>query len=220
MNIAIDGPMGAGKTTIADEVAKRLNILHLDTGAMYRAFAYMCVKANVDDTDEVNIKKILDNTQISIRFENGKQVTYINGENVNPYIRSSEISMKASAISKLAVVRTKLVAEQRNIAKKNDIVLDGRDIGTNVLTDADIKIFLTASAETRAMRRYKEQNELSYDQILADLNKRDLQDSTREINPLKKAEDAILVDTSNMSFEESVQYILNIVEEHYAGKRN
>ena len=219
INIAIDGPMGAGKSTVADALAEKLGILHLDTGAMYRAFAYACKLEGIKDDDNSGIKRMMDTSSITVGFKNGKQITYLNGIDVNPYIRTAEISMKASNLSKLGFVREKLVAEQRKIAKNNDVIIDGRDIGTNVLTDAEIKIYLTAKPEIRAMRRYKEQSEKSYEQILADLKERDIQDSTRKINPLKKADDAILVDTSDMSFDESIEYIYRIVKDHYAERK-
>lgn len=216
INIAIDGPMGAGKSSVADALAEKLGILHLDTGAMYRAFAYACKMEGIEDTDIEGVERMINKSSITVGFENGKQITYVNGIDVTPYIRTAEISMKSSNLSKYPAVREKLVAEQRKIAKENDLIIDGRDIGTNVLKNAEIKIFLTAKPEIRAMRRHKEQSEKSFEEVLEDLKNRDIQDSTRAINPLKQAEDAILVDTSDMSFDESVDHIYKIVRKHYA----
>ncbi len=212
LNITIDGPVGAGKSTVADEIAKRLSILHLDTGAMYRAFAYFCIEKGISVEDELAVAAIIDEVEISVAFSNGKQKTLLNGTAVDDYIRTPEVSMAASTLSKMGIVREKLVKEQRKIAKTRDMVLDGRDTGTNVLTDAEVKIYLTASPETRANRRFKQNlSTNSYEEILAAVIKRDYQDSNRALNPLKKADDAHLLDSSNMSLDEVVESILQIV---------
>ncbi len=219
LNITIDGPVGAGKSSVANAVADRLGILHLDTGAMYRAFAYACKTMAVDENNPEQVAQAIKDTNISVDFVDGEQKTMVNGRVVNDYIRTPEMSMLASTLSKLPEVRQKLVAEQRNIARSHDILLDGRDTGTNVLPRADVKIFLTASPEVRAMRRFKQNaGGQSYSEILEDLKKRDLQDTTREINPLVMAEDGILVDSSDMDFEQTVEQILNIVR-NFDGKQ-
>lgn len=217
LNITIDGPVGAGKSTVAAEVARRLNILHLDTGAMYRAFAYACRELRIDTENIAQVQRAIKSTEITVDFAEGEQKTMVNGRLVNNAIRTPEISMLASTLSKLPAVREKLVAEQRKIAQSRDILLDGRDTGTNVLPAAQIKIFLTASPQVRAMRRFQQNSGgQSYEEILKDLKKRDLQDSTRAVNPLMIAEDGILVDSSELSFEQTVDHILQIVRTRYA----
>jgi cytidylate kinase len=216
-NIAIDGPAGSGKSTISKIIAKKFNILYLDTGAMYRAFALACVKANIDTSDEKGVEKVLSSTNLSVEYKDGTQVTILNGEDVSGEIRSPQISMLASKVSAYGCVRERLVSLQREIANKCSCVLDGRDIGTNVLPNAEFKFFLTASPEVRAERRLKE-NELKginqpFDEVLADIKKRDLQDATRKIAPLKRADDAKEIDTSNLSIDEVVAIISNKVQE-------
>lgn len=219
LNITIDGPVGAGKSSVADDVAKKLEILHLDTGAMYRAFAYRAIQLGINFEDTEKLKQLATNINISVEFVNNKQITNIDGKSVDEFIRTPQVSMGASTISKLLFVREKLVSMQREIAKKFDMVLDGRDTGSNVLKEAPVKIYLTASAEKRAERRYLQQkaigNKQEYEQVLKDVIKRDNQDMTREINPLKKADDAIVLDTSEISQEQTVEEIIKIVRKKY-----
>lgn len=217
INVAIDGPAGAGKSTVAKAVAKELNFIYVDTGALYRAIAYNAVKNGViDSTDDV--VALLDKTKIELKYTDGVQAVFLNGEDVSPFIRTPEISMGASKVSAIPQVRTFLLDLQRNIAKENNVIMDGRDIATVVLPDADVKIFLSASAECRAQRRYKELVEkgenVTYDEVLDDVNQRDYQDSHREIAPLKPCETSIMADTSDKTLEESVKYITNIIKEH------
>jgi cytidylate kinase len=184
---------------------------------MYRAFALACVKANIDTSDEKGVEKVLSSTNLSVEYKDGTQVTILNGEDVSGEIRSPQISMLASKVSAYGCVRERLVSLQREIANKCSCVLDGRDIGTNVLPNAEFKFFLTASPEVRAERRLKE-NELKginqpFDEVLADIKKRDLQDATRKIAPLKRADDAKEIDTSNLSIDEVVAIISNKVQE-------
>lgn len=214
LRITIDGPVGAGKSTVAAEVAKALNILHLDTGAMYRAFAYACKLREISPENLDAVKKCIAESNISVVFLDGTQQTRLNGQSVDAFIRTPEISMLASQLSKIPEVREKLVEEQRKIASRQDILLDGRDTGSNVLPFAEVKIFLTASPEERARRRF-EQNAggQSYEEILEDLKQRDYQDMTRAVNPLVQAEDAILVDSTDIGFTDTVETILSIVRD-------
>ncbi len=210
--IAIDGPSGSGKSTIAKLLAKKLGITYLDTGAMYRGMGYYALKNNIDPADEEQVKPILDDITMEIKYVNGEQKVIVNGEDVTPYIRENRISMAASTISKIPAVRLKLVELQRKIASTSDCVLDGRDIGSYVLPDAPYKFFMTASAEERAKRRYKELTEkgqsVTYDEILADIIKRDEQDSTRAFAPLTIAKDAIVIDTTRLSIEECLEKVI------------
>lgn len=216
-NIAIDGPAGAGKSTIAKEVAKELGFIYVDTGAMYRAMALYLLRNNIDKTDAPAIEKACEDADISIDYIDGVQVVLLFGENVNGYIRTEEVGDMASVSSANAKVRQKLVALQKKLASEKSVVMDGRDIGTVVLPDAECKIYLTASSLVRAKRRYDElvakgvQCDLK--QIENDIIKRDHQDMTRENSPLKQAEDAILVDTSDMSIEEVKEKLLTIAKE-------
>ena len=222
MNIAIDGPVGAGKSSIADAVAQKLHILHLDTGAMYRTVALYMLKNGTDPQDEAAVSAHCGEADVRVRYENGEQRTYLGGEDVTGLIRTGEVSAAASAISKWAAVRRRMVAAQREIAAQADMLIDGRDIGTNVLTDAPVKIFLTATPEERARRRYLQQVEKGdrtpYEQVLAELNARDAQDMNRKTDPLRQAEDAVLVDSTEMTPEQVVDEIVDIVERVY-GKR-
>lgn len=217
INVAIDGPAGAGKSTVAKAVAKELNYIYVDTGALYRAIAYNAVKNGVIDSAD-DVVALLDKTKIELKYTDGVQSVFLNGEDVSPFIRTPEISMGASKVSAIPQVRAFLLDLQRNIAKENNVIMDGRDIATVVLPDADVKIFLFASAECRAQRRYKELVEkgenVTYDEVLADVNQRDYQDSHREIAPLKPCETSIMADTSDKTLEESVKYITNIIKEH------
>lgn len=212
--VAMDGPVGAGKSTISEAVAKRLNILHLDTGAMYRCFALHLIRNNVSVEDEKAVLAELPNCKLTVAYENGKQVNRLSGEDVNSLIRTPEVGMCASKASAYAGVRERLVALQREMAKGQSLLLDGRDIGTVVLPDADVKIFITAAPEVRARRRYEEFKQKgitdSYEKVLEDLKKRDKQDTEREVSPLRRAQDAILVDSSEMTFDETVTKIADI----------
>ena len=216
-NIALDGPAGSGKSTVSKLIAKKLNILCLDTGAMYRACGLKCRLSGVSVEDEKAVENILKDTQITVGYENGAQVTYLDGKDVSSDIRKPEVSMLASAVSALPYVRHKMVEAQREIAKKTSCVLDGRDIGSNVLPNAEFKFFLTAKPEIRAKRR-EEENALKgysqpFEEILADIIKRDDQDINRAVAPLVKADDAIEVDSSHMSIDEVVNFILNKIQE-------
>lgn len=205
-NIAIDGPAGAGKSTIARALAKRLSYIYVDTGAMYRAMALYLLRENISADDSGRIEKACESVDISITHEDGVQKVLLNGEDVSSLIRSEEVGNMASASAQNGRIREKLVELQRQLAAKTDVVMDGRDIGTCVLPDADVKIYLTASVHTRAVRRFKEYLEKGMEadlaQIEADIEKRDHQDMSREISPLKKAEDAVLLDSSDMTIEE------------------
>lgn len=210
--IAIDGPGGAGKSTIAKMVAKKLAIDYVDTGAMYRAVGYKADKLKIDIDNSDEMKKMLDETTID--FNEGNII--LDGEIVNDLIRTPEMSLMASKVSALPEVREKLVVLQRTMGQTKSIIMDGRDIGTNVLTDAEYKFFMTASAEERATRRFKELTEkgenVVYEDVLKDIEQRDYNDMNRKLNPLRQAEDAILLDTTGMTIEEVVGKILNEVK--------
>lgn len=215
-NVAIDGPAGAGKSTIAKAAAKELGFIYVDTGALYRAIAYNAVtKGVIDDTQK--IIDMLTDTNVELKYVDGVQAVYLNGDDVSAYIRTPEISMGASKVSAIPQVRDFLLNLQRDIAQKNNVIMDGRDIATVVLPNADVKIFLFASPECRAQRRYKELMEkgedVTLEDVLADVNQRDYQDSHREIAPLKPSEDSVMADTSKLNLEESIQLIINIIKE-------
>lgn len=217
INVAIDGPAGAGKSTLAKAAAKELSYIYVDTGALYRAIAYNAYKNGVlDDND--NIIALLDKTQVELKYSDGVQAVYLNGEDVSAYIRTPEISMGASRVSAIPEVRAFLLELQRSIARKNNVIMDGRDIATVVLPNADVKIFLYATPECRAQRRYKELLEkgqsVSYEDVLADVNQRDYQDSHREIAPLKPSEDSIMLDTSSYTLEQSIRLIVETIKEN------
>ena len=209
--IAIDGPGGAGKSTIAKILSSELGLEYIDTGAMYRAFALKTIKSGTDIADEKQMDAMLAATDIDFR----KGEIFLDGENVSGLIRTPEISKAASKVSAIPAVRRKLVAIQRQMGHDKEVIMDGRDIGTNVLTDAPFKIFLSASAEVRAKRRYDELlakgEEVSYEDVLSDMIERDRADMTRETDPLRKADDAIEIDTSDMTIDEVVDTIKNIV---------
>lgn len=218
INVAIDGPAGAGKSTIAKAAAKALDFIYVDTGALYRAVALNAVRNGVID-DEDKIIAMLDNTNVELAFnDEGTQCVYLNGEDVSSYIRTPEISMGASKVSAIPRVREFLFDLQRNVAKSNNVIMDGRDIATVVLPNADVKIFLFASPECRAQRRYKELIEkgenVEYGDVLADVNQRDYQDSHREIAPLKPSESSIMADTSELDLQQSIDLIINIIKEN------
>lgn len=216
-NIAIDGPAGAGKSTIAKLVAKKLNYVYVDTGSMYRAMALACIRNGIKADEKEKVVEITKNVDVSISYEDGVQQVYLDGENVNQYIRTEEVGNMTSAISVYAPVREKLVELQKKLAKKQDVIMDGRDIGTCVLKDAFLKIYLTASSKTRAVRRFKELTEkgveCNLEDIENDIIERDYRDMHREISPLTKADDAVLLDSSNMSIEQVVEEIIKLVEE-------
>ena len=218
LTIAIDGPVGAGKSTISDEVAQRLGILHLDTGAMYRAVGLCVMRRGMDLQDEAAVSALCEagGVQVDVRYENGAQRTLLNGEDVTSFIRAQEVGQAASAVSRYAAVRKMLVRRQQEMAKSQSMLLDGRDIGTVVLPHATVKIYLTASAQARAQRRMlqlrEKGDETPFEDILREVNARDDQDMHREVDPLRQAEDAVPVDSSNITFEETVEAILSIVE--------
>lgn len=215
-NVAIDGPAGAGKSTIAKAAAKELGFIYVDTGALYRAIAYNAVTRGVID-DTQKIIDMLTDTNVELKYVDGVQAVYLNGDDVSAYIRTPEISMGASKVSAIPQVREFLLNLQRDIAQKNNVIMDGRDIATVVLPNADVKIFLFASPECRAQRRYKELMEkgedVTLEDVLADVNQRDYQDSHRDIAPLKPSEDSVMADTSKLTLEESIQLIINIIKE-------
>lgn len=210
--IAIDGPAGAGKSTIAKRVAKEKEFIYVDTGAMYRAMAYYLLSHHINPEDDVLVGEKCREADITIQYKEGEQVVLLNGENVNAYLRTEEVGNMASSTSKNPKVRERLTALQKELASKNNVVMDGRDIGTYVLPQADVKIYLTASAQVRAKRRFDELSAkgeaCDLQKIEEDIIKRDEQDMNREIAPLKQAEDAVLIDTSYMTIEEVVKEIL------------
>jgi cytidylate kinase len=217
MNIAIDGPAGAGKSTIAKRLAKKLGFIYVDTGAMYRAMAYYFLQHNIDAKDENAIAAACPDVDVTITYENGEQQVLLNGENVNGVIRNEEVGNMASSTSVYPMVRKKLVELQRQLAKSADVIMDGRDIGTCVLPDAQVKIYLTASSATRAKRRYDELTEKGVSCDLAEIEKdiidRDYRDMHRETSPLRQAEDAVLVDSSEMNIDEVVDAIYQVYSE-------
>ena len=215
-NVAIDGPAGAGKSTIAKAVAAKKGYVYVDTGAMYRAMALYFLRSNISKDDEAKISASVDEIKVSIKYEDGAQHVILNDEDVTGLIRTEEVGNMASATSVYSAVRTKLVALQQELAKTTDVIMDGRDIGTVVLPNADVKIFLTASVECRAKRRFDELKAKGenpdFDQIAKDIEERDYRDSHREISPLKQAEDATLVDSSDMTIDEVVTAIINLCD--------
>lgn len=217
INIAIDGPAGAGKSTIAKAVAKRLGIIYLDTGAMYRSVAYYVLKHGVSVSDEKSVQGILGGLEMDIRYEDGAQQIYVCGENVTPYLREPHMSKAASDVSALPAVRYKMVELQREFAASHDVVLDGRDIGTFVLPEANCKFYMTASPEERAERRHKELAEkgsaCTFKEVLDDINKRDYNDSHRAVAPLRQADDAVYIDTTDMTPEEVTELVVRTVSE-------
>lgn len=217
ISVAIDGTSGAGKSSVADEVCKRLNFLHLNTGELYRAIAYKAKKCNIDYNDENELSKMITKTKIDIKFIDGKQIVYLDGENISNKLHNPEMSRGASLVSQFKNIRESIKELQRSFAKQFDIVIEGRDIGTEILPNATHKIFLTASPEARAERRVKQliedgQDNINYNEILDSIKKRDYTDSHRQISPLKQAEDAIYIDSSNLTFDEVVNKILDIIK--------
>lgn len=217
ISVAIDGTSGAGKSSVADEVCKRLNFLHLNTGELYRAIAYKAKNCNIDYNDENELSKMITKTKIDIKFIDGKQIVYLDGENISNKLHNPEMSKGASLVSQFKDIRESIKELQRSFAKQFDIVIEGRDIGTEILPNATHKIFLTASPESRAERRVKQliedgQENINYNEILDSIKKRDYTDSHRQISPLKQAEDAIYIDSSNLTFDEVVNKILDIIK--------
>lgn len=215
INIAIDGPAGAGKSTIAKKVAKNRGYIYVDTGAMYRAMALFLLREKIEASDTAAIEAACERADISIAYQNGEQVVLLNGENVNAFLRTEEVGNMASASSVNGKVRAKLQQLQQKLAASADVVMDGRDIGTSVLPKADVKIYLTAGSLVRAKRRYAELvakgEEADIEKIEADIIERDHRDMTRELNPLCQAEDAVLVDSSDMTIEEVVACLDDII---------
>ena len=214
--IAIDGPAGAGKSSLAKAAAKELGFVYIDTGAMYRTVGYAVLKSGGNPKNVSDVLKVLPEIKIDIKYINSEQNIFLCGENVNSYIRTPEVSVAASDVAVIPEVRNELVAMQRELAEKNNVIMDGRDIGSRVLPDADVKIFLTASPEERANRRLKELvasgNECTFEEVLKDILYRDKNDSERKTDPLRKSEDSILFDTTGYSVEESVEKLLDIIK--------
>lgn len=213
-NVAIDGPAGAGKSTIAKAVARELNLIYVDTGAMYRAVALYMLREGVDLADREKVAGKCPEAAVTIRYEDGVQVVFLNGENVNAFLRTEEVGEAASVISSIPQVRKNMVALQKSLAAESDCIMDGRDIGTCVLPDARLKIYLTASSDVRARRRYDELTakgeSCDLDKIKADIEDRDYRDMHREESPLRKADDAIVVDTSDMNAEEAIAAVTGL----------
>ncbi len=220
IKIAIDGPAGAGKSTIARAVAAKMGYIYIDTGALYRSVGLYTMNRGADLSDQKQIEAVLSGLNVDIGFKNGEQRVFVNGEDVSDDIRTPAVSKAASVVSAVPAVREFLFSLQRTLADSRDSVMDGRDIGTVVLPDADVKIFLTASAERRADRRYKELLEkgesVEYSTVLDDIKKRDYADSHRDIAPLKQADDAVLADTSDLTLDESIALIEKIITERIA----
>ena len=214
--VAIDGPVGAGKSSIAKECAKRLDFIYVDTGALYRCIGLFCDRNGVDINDPERVSAALSHITLDVKIKNGTQHVYLNGYDVSDEIRLPEISMAASKVSAIPAVREYLLQFQRDLAASQNVIMDGRDIGTVVLPDAEVKIYLTADAEVRAKRRYDELiakgNNVTFESVLADLNQRDHNDMTREIAPLKKADDAVLADTTELDFDGSCDLLINIIK--------
>ena len=226
INIAIDGPGGAGKSTISKAVAKKLGIIYVDTGALYRTVGYYA-RENGLSVNDVKVSELitplLDKISIEIKYADGTQHVILNGEDLGDKIRQPDISMYASAVSSVPNVRAFLLEAQKELARKNSVIMDGRDIGTVILPNADVKIFLTASNEARAMRRYNELvakgTSVKYEDVLNEMNERDHADSTRSAAPLKAADDAIYFDNSDYDFEGSVEYVVRLIEDRTGVKR-
>lgn len=216
-NIAIDGPAGAGKSTIARRTAQELSFIYVDTGALYRALAVFLVDEGVSPEDTEKVKEAVKSVKVSIAYENGEQQVLVNGKNVTDRLRAESVGNMASTISAIPAVRAVLLDLQRDLAKAHDVLMDGRDIGTNVLPDAELKIYLTASVETRAERRYRDLQEKGVEKALSEIRKeieeRDHRDMTRAIAPLKQAEDAVYLDTSHMNIDEVVEAIRKLYRE-------
>ena len=217
ISVALDGPAGAGKSTIAREVARRLGFLHVDTGALYRAIGLDALRRGADPANPEEVLPFLEDTRVSLKFTGEGQRIYLRGEDVSEAIRIPQASMAASAVSAIPEVRTFLLELQRELARNHNVIMDGRDIGTVVLPDAQVKIFLTADDTVRAKRRFDELTakgaDVTYEEVLADVRQRDYNDTHRETAPLRRAEDAVLANTTDCSFEESVHLVLTIIRE-------
>lgn len=217
LNIAIDGPVSAGKSSVSDAVAKKLGILHLDTGAMYRALGLAALEAGIDPGDEEKIVELCSKLKVSVTYGADGQHTFVEGRDVTGMIRTPEVGMAASTVSRYAEVRKEMVRIQQRLAAETDMLVDGRDICTTVLPNATVKFFLTADQEKRAKRRYLELKEKGmeepFEKVLEDLKKRDEQDMNRQVEPLRQAPDAVLVDSTNLTFDETVDTIVRIVKE-------
>lgn len=213
--VALDGPAGSGKGTVTREVAKKMNLINIDTGAMYRSVTLLMIRQNIKLEDEEKIKEILDKIDIKFGIENGEQKVYLNGEDVSLLIRTKEVNEFVSPVSTIKIVRERLANMQREMSKAIDVIMEGRDIGTNVFPNANVKIYLDATPEERAKRRFKQNEEkgiqIPYEEILESVKNRDYIDSHREIAPLKQAEDAIYIDSTNMSIDEVVEEIIGII---------
>lgn len=219
INIAIDGPSGAGKSTVAKGIAKTLGIIHVDTGAMYRAVGLYMYENGIAADDEKAVVASLENVKIDLEYKDGVQHIYLNGRQIDSEIRTDTVSMYASRVSSIKEVRAFLLDTQRNIAKNNDVIMDGRDIGTVILPDAGLKIFMVANNEARARRRYKELIEkgerVTYEEVLSLMNKRDDDDKNRKIAPAVAAEDAVLFDNTEYDLEESIQYVAELAKKRF-----
>ncbi len=217
ISVAIDGPAGAGKSTLSRKAAKELGFIYVDTGALYRAVGLKFIRAGIDTELNCDIDKILSKTEVDIRFVGGEQRVFLDGEDVSDAIRTPDASMMASAVSAKPSVRSFLLEMQRKLARENDVLMDGRDIGTVVLPDATVKIYLTADVKERARRRYDELcikgQSVTFEEVYEDMVKRDYNDMNREIAPLKQADDAVVADTTGFEFEQSLELILKIVKE-------
>ncbi len=217
VNVAIDGPAGAGKSTIARSAAKKLGFIYVDTGALYRTVGVAAMRNKIEPSDESAMSNLLDSIKVELKFIDGEQHVFLNGEDVSDEIRLPQASMAASDVSAIPAVREFLFGLQKTLAKENDVIMDGRDIGSVVLPNAQVKIFLTASPEIRAQRRARQLEEkginADYDEILKDIKQRDYQDEHREIAPLKKTDDAVPIDTSGCGFDESVERVLKVIND-------
>lgn len=222
INIAIDGPAGAGKSSVAKAVASKYGYIYVDTGALYRALAYKAIEGGVDIADAESVRDMLSKTKLNIAYNELGQRIFLDGADVSDYIRTAAVSMGASDISAIGFVREWLLEMQKDIAKANNCIMDGRDIGTTILPNADVKIFLTASVEERAKRRYKELIEkgesVTFEAVIEDVKTRDYNDSHRAVSPLKKADDAIEVDTTGMNIEQSVDALVKIIDRCVKGE--
>ena len=215
-SIAIDGPAGAGKSTIARQAASRLGFVYVDTGAIYRTIGYAAISAGIDPADQAAVEKLLPDVQIRMDWTEGVQHMYLNGTDVSGEIRKPEVSSSASKVAAIPCVRSFLLDMQRNVAKVRSVIMDGRDIGTVVLPDADVKIYLSASVEVRAKRRWLELPDRAYEDILREVRERDQRDMNRKIAPLRAAEDAVRLDTSDLNLEESIDAVLEIIRKKLA----
>ena len=217
IKIAIDGPSGSGKSSVAKAISARLGIVYVDTGALYRSVGYYVKAKGKNPKSPEEVEPLLPEIDLDVRYEDGVQCVYLNGENLGDKIRQPEISMYASAVSAIPAVRAFLLETQKSIARKNNVIMDGRDIGTVILPDADVKIFMTASNEARAMRRFKELTEkgteVKYEDVLREMIERDENDRSRAVAPAVPAEDAIMFDNSDFTLDESIDHIINIIEE-------